>query len=451
MVEIDVDVCVVGAGFAGLSCARALERRGRRVCVLEARERVGGRVLTLDRGDGTWVDVGGQWVGPTQDRLYGLARELGVETFPTHTEGKNLLYVRGRRGKSYTGTIPLPVGPLGLVGIAWLLARANRLARTIPVDRPWDAPRARELDGQTLAEYLDRAPITKTARRLVEVAFENVFACDADEISLLFALAYARSAGSIERLIDVRGGAQQDRFVGGALEVATRLAAELASRPVHDCPVTAITQSERGVVVRGDRAVVRAKRAVVALPPRLAAEIAYDPAPSAARSRLWEAFVMGRVIKCTAVYDRPFWRSRGLSGQAVSDDGLVNVTFDNSVPGAPVGMLTGFIEGRRAVEWAERPEAERRAAVLDCFARYFGAEARHPLEYVDKVWAHERWSGGCYVAYMPPRRLTEVGPELRAPHGRVHWAGTETAMVWNGYIDGALESGERAAAECASE
>lgn len=448
MESIDVDVCIVGAGFAGLACARALERAGRTAVVLEARDRVGGRVHTQPRDAGSWIDVGGQWVGPTQERLYALARELGVPTFPTHTEGKNLLYVEGKEARRFSGTIPLPVGPVALANIAWLLFRGNQIARTIPIDRPWEAPNAHALDRRTLADFLDDHARSKTARRLVEVAFDNVFACDADEISLLFALSYVRSAGSIERLIDVRGGAQQDRVKGGMQTIADRLRASLRSRVLFESPVTKVEQDDDGVRVESARAVVKARRVVVAVPPKLASAIAFDPAVPAGRAALWDASIMGSVIKCTAVYSSPFWRARGLSGQAVSDEGIVRVTFDNSIPGSPEGMLTGFIEGGKAREWADRTDEERRAAVLACFARYFGDEALRPIDYVDRAWRKEPWSGGCYVAFLPPGALTEHGPNVRKPFGRLHFAGTETAIVWNGYIEGALESAERAAREC---
>jgi monoamine oxidase len=207
-------------------------------------------------------------------------------------------------------------------------------------------------------------------------------------------------------------------------------------------------------VVSGDRFEVRARRAVVAIPPTLAGRLDYSPALPPLRDQLLQRIPMGTVIKVQCVYDTPFWRAAGLAGQATSDTGPVRITFDNSPPDASEskgpGVLMGFIEaadGRRALGWSR---AQRREAVVESFARYFGAKARAPVAYVEKSWAAEEWTRGCYAGYFPPGVWTDFGHVLRAPVGRIHWAGTETATVWNGYMDGAVRSGERVAGEVAA-
>jgi monoamine oxidase len=156
---------------------------------------------------------------------------------------------------------------------------------------------------------------------------------------------------------------------------------------------------------------------------------------------------MGTVIKVHSIYDTAFWREAGLTGQASSDSGAMRITFDNSPDDGSRGALLGFIEGDEGRYWGQRSPEERRAAVLDCLVNYFGEAAGHPNEYVEQSWVEEEYTRGCYAGYMPPGVWTAYGGALRTPVGRLHWAGTETATVWNGYMEGALLSGERAAAE----
>ncbi len=441
----DADFAIVGAGYAGLTAARKLRAAGRSVVVLEAQSRVGGRVYTQKHVDGTPLDLGGQWIGPTQDRILALTREVGVETFPTYGRGHNVLHLRGRRSK-YKGTIPF-VGLFSLLNIGWAMWRLNSMAQRVPLDAPWTARRAREWDRQTLASWIDRNVHLPVARDMLDVGLETVFSAGAADLSLLHALFYVHSAGKLERLLDVRGGAQQDRFVGGAQGVADRVAAALGDAVQLGSPVRRLAQDSSGVTLEGEGGKVRARRAIVAIPPALAARIDYTPPLPGFRDQLTQRMPMGSVLKCMAIYDRPFWRDDGLSGQAVSDRGPVHVTFDNSPPEGKPGVLLGFIEADEARRVGRLPEAERRKEVLDCFARYFGERARTPDAYVDRSWADEPWARGCYVAFMPTGVWTAYGPALREPIGRIHWAGTETATVWNGYIDGAIQSGERAAEE----
>jgi monoamine oxidase len=156
---------------------------------------------------------------------------------------------------------------------------------------------------------------------------------------------------------------------------------------------------------------------------------------------------MGACIKCMAFYEEPFWRAAGLSGSAVSDPGPLSIIFDNSPPDGSPGIVVGFLEGHWARELGRAGPEERRAAVLENLARLFGPQAAGPERYMERNWTDEEWSRGCYVGYTGPGVLTAYGPALRAPIGPVHWAGTETATVWNGYMDGAIQSGERAALE----
>jgi monoamine oxidase len=440
----DADLVVIGAGLAGLSAARTAAAAGASVVVVEARDRVGGRVLNEDIGGGDVVEVGAQWIGPTQDRLAALAARLGVETFPTYGEGENVIEYGGRL-RRYRGTIPR-INPVVLLDVERAQRRLNRMARRVPLDAPWEAPHAADLDGQTAATWMRRNLVTRAGRMLLELGIEAVWAAQPEDMSLLHVLFYIHSAGSLEMLFDTEGGAQQDRFVGGSQRIPILMAQELGRENVLlGSPVRMVRRGEHGVTVEADGATVRARRAVVAVAPTLAGRIAYDPPLPGFRDQLTQRMPLGTVAKCMAIYDEPFWRSENLSGQGTSDAGPVKLTFDNTPPGGTPGVLLGFLEGRQARELGRLHASERRAAVLDCFARLFGPRAGRPDAYVERLWAEEEWSRGCYGCHMPTGAWTAYGPALREPIGPLHWAGAEYATVWNGYMDGAVRSGEAAA------
>lgn len=440
----DADLVVVGAGLAGLSAARAAAGAGASVVVVEARDRVGGRTLNEDIGGGEVVEVGGQWIGPTQDRLAALARDLGVERFPTYGEGENVIEFGGRL-RRYRGTIPR-INPLVLIDVERAQRRLNRLARRVPLDAPWEAPGAAALDGQTAATWMRRNLATKAGRMLLELGIEAVWAAQPEDMSLLHILFYIHSAGSLQMLFDTEGGAQQDRFVGGSQRIAILMAQELGRENVLlEAPVRKIERADHGVTVHADGATVRARRAIVAVAPTLAGRIAYDPPLPGFRDQLTQRMPLGTVAKCMAIYDEPFWRAEGLSGQGTSDAGPVRLTYDNSPPRGSPGVILGFLEGRQARELGRLGADERRRAVVDCFARLFGPRAARPDAYVERLWADEEWSRGCYGGHMPTGAWTNYGPALREPIGPLHWAGAEYSTVWNGYMDGAVRSGEETA------
>lgn len=440
----DVEVIVVGAGLAGLSAARVLHERGRSVMVLEARNRVGGRVLSHPLGDDT-VDLGAQWIGPGQPRIAALIAELGLTTFPQWSQGRKLLDIGGR-ARAYRHTIPaLPL--VSLLDLQWAITQLERLSRRVPLDRPAAAPYARHWDRLTVAEWQRRFIRTAEARSVLDGAVRAIFAAEPQDISFLHFLFYLHAGGGLMRLAAVEGGAQQTRIAGGAQQIATRLAARLGDRVLLNAPVARVRQVADGVVVDSAQGCFRARYLIMATPPPLALSIEVDPPLPAERRALMQRMPMGSVIKCVVAYQRPWWRDAGWSGEALSDTSPVRLVFDDSPPDTSFGALVAFLLGDTARVWSGRPVAERARMVRAELARFFGPRALDVIGYVERDWPADAWSCGCYAAYLPPDTLTRYGHVLRAPVGRIHWAGAETARVWNGYMEGALESGERAADE----
>jgi monoamine oxidase len=443
-----VNVVVVGAGLAGLAAARRLVVDGHEVTVLEARPRVGGRTEGLVLDDGTPLELGGQWLGPGHTRMYELVEELGLSTFRTwNDEGRLLLDLLGKRStmKPHKGALPhLP--PFALADLGQGLLRFTRLANRVEVQAPWRTPNAEVLDGQTWETWIRRNLRTKAGRAYFHVACEAVWAAEPSDVSLLHALFYARSNSDVETLIAVDRGAQQDRVVGGSVRVAEAMAAGLGDRVLLGRPVRRIEQDDAGVrVIARDGSSHTGDAVVVTLPPTLAGRLEYDPPLPSWRDQLTQRTPAGSVIKVYAIYPEPFWRRAGLNGQAASDVGPVKITFDNSPPSGTPGVLMGFLEGREARAWARRSGTDRRDAVLACFTRYFGDAAADPVQYVERDWMAEEFTRGCYGAHFAPGVWTSYGEAWRAPVGRIHWAGAECAPEWNGYMEGAVRSGEAVA------
>jgi monoamine oxidase len=200
-----------------------------------------------------------------------------------------------------------------------------------------------------------------------------------------------------------------------------------------------------------DTHTINAKQAIVTGPPAITGLIRYEPDLPPLRAQLLQRLPQGSAIKCEAVYPTPFWRDHGLAGQVTSDTGPIKITFDNTPPDGSPGVLLGFVEGHNARVFTTLGDAERQAQAIACFVRYFGQQAANPIGYIEMNWAAEPWTRGCYGGFTPPGVLTDYGTAIKAPVGRIHWAGAETSEYWNGYMDGAVRSGERAAVEVLAE
>ena len=437
------DVVVVGAGFAGLTAARELVGRGHDVVVLEGRDRVGGRSYTTTIAD-VPVDLGATFVGSTQVEVLKLAAELGCPTVPTYNQGQNLIHWRGRV-RSYRSTIPR-LSIIELLDVSRIQWRFERLARQIPLEEPWTPAVARRLDAQTLDSWLRSVHAGASTRDLMAIMARVTWGCEPDEVSMLHAVRYVKAAGGIGSMLDVEGGAQQDRFPGGTQQLAIRMAEKLGDRVVLSSPVRRIVRGADGTVVHSDAGTIRTRAVVVAIPPQHRAGIAFEPALPEPFTALAAHWPQGHLSKAYAAYEKPFWRSDGRSGEALSDEGPVFITFDVSPGDDGPGVLLGFTDART---FDPLPADQRRARALDCFVTLFGEAARSPIDYVDHCWGAEEFAPGGPTAAVPPGSWTSYGPWLRKPVGDVFWAGTETADEWTGFLDGAVRSGQRAAAEVA--
>ncbi|WP_432246372.1 flavin monoamine oxidase family protein [Mycolicibacterium sp. ELW1] len=435
------DVVVIGAGFAGLAAARELVKHGHEVLVLEGRDRVGGRSSTASLA-GVPVDLGGTFVGPTQDAVIGLAEELGCPTEPTYNQGANLIRWRGKV-RSYRGTIPR-LGLLQLVDIARIQWQVERLGRNVDISTPWTSPSAKKLDGTTLGGWLHSVGASASSRDLLAVMSRVTWGAEPDQVSMLHAVRYVKAAGGLDRMLDVVGGAQQDHFPGGTQQIAEAMAAELGDRVRLNAIATRIEWSDDAVAVTSSAGVVEARRVIVAIPPAHRLNIDVAPPPPIGYQQLAQSWPQGALSKAYAAYPRPFWRDKDLSGQALSDEGPVFITFDVSPGDDGPGILLGFADSRGFD--ALGPE-ERRKQALACFSALFGPDAENPIDYLDHCWGAETFAPGGPTAAVPPGAWTEFGHLLRVPVGPLHWAGTETADEWTGFLDGAVRSGRRAAAE----
>ena len=444
--RIEADVCVVGAGYAGLTTARRLTQQGKTVVVLEARDRVGGRIWTQQISDDLSVDRGGAWLAPRHDAMFGLVREMNVMTYKTYVQGAHLL-IDGDRTRRYTGLIP-KISPAAILTIAWAQWRVDRMAKSVPVDAPWTAKRASEWDAHSIAWWLERSGIRSAiGRDLFEMALQGLFPGDLNDVSFLNLLFLAKAHGSLGALFSIEGGAQENLVNGGAGTMANRMSADLGDAVRLDSPVRSITQHDDHVTVATDDLGVSARHAVVTVPPALALEISFDPVLPDDRLTLYRNYAAGPESKTLVVYDEPFWRSDGFSGQTSQPGSAAEVTIDASPASGSAGILASFTFGPTALRVVALDPAARRRAVLDALTARLGPRAASPAEYVETAWWEQEWSRGCSMSHFRPGMLTRHGHLLREPFGRVHWAGTETATTSYGSMDGAVRSGERAAAE----
>ncbi|XP_071508683.1 probable flavin-containing monoamine oxidase A [Diadema antillarum] len=463
----EYDVIVIGAGLAGLTAAYHLTKTipGCKVAVLEAKDRVGGRTHTVTmqgaNGPDTW-DLGGQWVSSTQHHILWLLKELGMEHYPQFTKGRKLQqYGANHRVQSFEGEVPAfsIFALLDLMNFEW---KTDSLAKTVPCHAPWKAPDADHYDNMTFETYVAQNTWTKSARDLIGKVFYAVNGSEERGYSALNYLFYLNSGISNRMLyFNEDGAAQESRIKGGAQTVSKKLAEKIGSSNLHFTePVLSIDQSDAEVdgkvkVQTLSGKTFSCKYVISAMPTNCAVSVQYSPVPIR-RQTMASYMRMGNLFKFIITYKTAFWREKGFSGEIMNfckekvERGsyagpvmyVADCTTSNESPG-----LVGFYNN--AAHWGTKKYEERKAAVLEHVAVFLGPEAKSPIEFRDKDWITEPYNGGCPVN-LCMTGAAEFWDAIREPFGRIHWAGTETATYWNGYLSGAVQSGLRAADEVAS-
>ena len=439
----DTEVVVVGAGIAGLSAARMLVGAGREVLVVEARDRVGGRVWNTEIG-GQANELGGQWIAPYQSEVRGLTRDLGIELFHSHRDGDRTYVDAHGVVHRYAGH-DAPLGDAADRSYAGAVAKLDALAATIDPEAPWEHPRAAELDAITYESWLQAEVDDDLARDLLRAYLSGGYMTKPSHtFSLLGGLWTIAGAGGVDNLFEP-DLCLHSRVVGGSQLIPLRLAEELRDRVVLDAPAMRIHWSEDGVVVDTDRGSFRARHCVIATPPNLVAGISFDPVLPAWRMRAQAGMSQGSVIKVLAVYDHPFWREDGLSGEGFAPYQLIREAYDNSPPAGEPGVLVTFLAAEKC-ELAERlSEADRRAAILDGLAGIFGDRARKATDIIEVNWSAEEWTRGAYSATFEVGGLSRFGADMRREIGPLRFACTDIAGVGNMHMEGAVRSGRVAA------
>ncbi|HMQ07385.1 MAG TPA: FAD-dependent oxidoreductase [Saprospiraceae bacterium] len=443
---MDSKVIIIGAGMAGLSAGKILSAYNIPFEILEARDRTGGRIYTQYDEEAGILELGGQWIGPTQDEMYQLLEDFNLEVFPTYTEGKNLIAFNNRI-LQYSGLIPKVSIPV-LLNIDFVIKDLNRNAMGIDIHQPWFHPKANWWDSITLQQYLHKKVWLSTALEILQAGLETVFGVNPSEISLLQVLFYIKSGKDLNVLFNIEGGAQQHRIKGGMGAVVDGIAKSFSSSIHLNHAVRSILKSGEGYQVNSDKVAFNCQRIILAIPPTLWSSIQFEPDLPTLKFQVMQRMPMGTVIKYYAMYKEPFWRKEGLSGIAVTDPTFpFQTVFDNTEPGAQGGKLMAFSIANRARALQIFDPEKRKETIIKHLATLFGDQANFPTHFVEQCWSTERWSRGCYAGMKTTGAWTAFKDILSQKVGGIHFAGTETSPIWNGYIEGAILSGKRAALE----
>ena len=449
-----MEILIIGAGYAGLVAAFSLHKNGHTVRVLEARPRVGGRALEYFKDGVPVCELGGQYLAPEQTRVHALLQELGLKTFPAWSSGSSFVSLNRQTGWYTTDLLDCFVKQLGqptLVKreIEAVLAQLSALYQKVSATTPWLSEHAHAWDAITFQSWLDDSLQTAVAKDFFRFMVNQGFSTEPSEISLLQMLWFLKTSHGLPAW--AIGGSQASRVVGGTQLVAERIAEVLGERVLANQPVVSIMQHDARVTVVTYDQTYHADAVIVCVPPQLSNTIVYDPILPADLFRAFAALQGGNAMKVQAIYQEPFWRAQGRSGNGILFDGPQTFTFDNSGPAGMPGVLLGFVTGNRATALSRKPFAERKQVVLQAWADVLGPEAHNVIDYVEMDWAQEQFTRGGHGCHFPPGAWSELGVALGANRlpsfGRIIWAASDVAKDWNGYLEGAVFAGQQAAEE----
>lgn len=443
---IETEVVVIGGGIAGLTAATELAAGGSDVAVLEARDRVGGRTWNIEIG-GEANELGGQWVAPYQSAMHELLADLEIELFPTFRSGQHVFIDEKGTSHRYEGH-DAPLGQASEKAFEAAEAKLDSLAKEVDPEAPWEHPDAERLDGITFESWLQDEVSDEMSRDLLRSWLAGGFlAKPAHTFSLLQALWMVAGAGGTYELFEP-DQCLASRVVGGSQLISLRLAERLGDRVTLNAPVREIRWGEGEVEVEAEGVVARGRTAIVAVPPNLTNSIRFLPVLPAWRMRMSQALSQGSINKVLAVYDTPFWRDDGLSGQGFAPYELVRELYDNSPPSGSAGVLCTFLAGENAERAGRLGDEERRREVLEGMAMYVGSQALEPVDYIETDWSAQEWTQGAYGTSFGPGGLTRFRDDIRRPVGPIQWACTDIAGIGHIHMEGAIRSGRRAAQAC---
>lgn len=434
------DVIIIGAGFSGLAAALKLKEKKLKCVILEADDDIGGRSFNKILNDGTLIELGGQWIGWHHKRMLDFINKYKLKkyTTPPFSKGTKLYFYDNKILDSF------PEEATSLVNLF------DNLSKEINLEKPWLHPQAKLWDNITFEHWLEMQNASENSKKiLARVVAGALLSKDASHISMLQALFYVASNAGIESASSFERGAQHYRVLGGAYQIAKKMASQLKSTEIIiNEPVTVINyDSDCATVLTMNNNVFQAKKVIIAIPPVLASKIHYYPELNSQIYGLLQNFPGGDALKVHFVYDTPFWRKKFLSGVAFLQEGWLTEVTDNSTPDSPHGILTGFIYGNKKRELTQKTLEERKNLLFKELVMLFGEEAYQAIQYIEYDWLKSPWTGGCFSGSLRIGCWTTYGSFLRKPVGTIHWASTELAIKFNGYFEGAVLSGERAAEE----
>ncbi len=438
------DVAIIGAGISGMAAAKKLSDGQRSVVVLEANDRVGGRTWTSATEPGGPVDFGGMYIGETHSHLRELGLSLGLETTSAVAQGTDVYLVNGERVLAPDGQIPASVRFAQEFSTSFSLL--NDVADSVGWESPWDSPRADDLDRMNVGSWIESNVTNPVVKQLHHHAVNSVLGASANEVSMLYWAYYISQCEGIESLLATRGGAQNEWWVGGTAQISNRIADSLGLDVLTNFPVSSVNVTGDPVVIRsGNGNEILARNVIIAMSPTNAHRIQFTPQLPEARSQLQMRAPMARMAKVVMRFKDAFWRSKNLSGVVMDSDEIGVLMFPGTKPTDTAETLIGFIGGEYRDEWALKSASDRKSGMLELLHRAFDEEPSDLFYYNETDWTHQPWAQGGPVTFFPPGVMTATRSALRDSIGPIHFAGTEASLMWSGYLEGGVRSGQAAA------